>query len=63
MPRYRVVINRVEYHRAEIEVEADDEDRAEEEALDEVGTDDYECVSAEEDVASVTDLSVVESSE
>lgn len=57
MPSYKVTIQRVEYHRAEIEVEAESVEEAKELALDDVSIDDYECTNAEETVESVKPVS------
>jgi hypothetical protein len=53
MKTYIVKINRIEYYSAEIEVEAEDEEKAKEIAQEEAGTDEYELVNAEEEVLSI----------
>jgi hypothetical protein len=56
MPRYRVELERVEYHHATVEVEAGSEAEAEQNALAEATADDYDCVNAEEHVEYVEEV-------
>lgn len=56
MPRYLVTVSRVEYKEAKVEVEADNEEAAEQEALQSVGDADWELENAEDDVLSVDEL-------
>lgn len=53
---YLVVLQRTEYQRAEILVEAENEEEAEEVAVEEVESDDYECINADEAVLSVKEV-------
>lgn len=53
MATYRVIIDRTEFKQATIDVEADSEDEASEIAPSEASDDDYEVMSANEDVVSV----------
>ena len=54
MPKYRCVVSRVEYQRAEVEVEADNEEDAEQLACEQA--EDYECVNADESVIEIERL-------
>lgn len=54
MPRYKVKLSRLEYLIEYIEVEAEDQEEAEEIAWDQSG--DWECVNAEESTESVEEL-------
>jgi hypothetical protein len=54
--KYEVTIQRVEYKEATIIVEAEDEEEAEEVAIEEVADNDYELCNANEDVTKVDEL-------
>jgi hypothetical protein len=55
MPMFKVEVHRTEYHRAVVEVEAESAEAAEQQVKEEgVDSDEFECVNADEEVASVT---------
>lgn len=53
MPMFMVVIHRTEYHRGIVQLEADSEEEARELAPTLTEADDYDCVNADETIASV----------
>lgn len=54
--RYRVTLTRVEYQKAVIEVEAHDEEEAEEAALEEMTDDDWDTVNAEVGTSEIEEI-------
>lgn len=64
MPWFRVEVHRLEHHRAEVMVEADSAEAAEEQVIEDgVDSDRFDIVSATEDVFSVAEMTEDEAKE
>jgi hypothetical protein len=56
MPKYRIVIDRVEWQQGRMEVEAATEEKAKEVAMEQGGCDHYETENTTEEVVSVKEI-------